>query len=1184
MSTELQQKWGDARKAAREVRLAHLDEVIEVAKMQAASEAFRSPRKQQAQESAFYLGDTWTSFWSDRIDRLRYDPYMFSVTSYYDRRYGRFVPVFQTEQELNILRMASRILANTNNYAQAFLANLTRYVVGTGFTYEPRTKRDPATRTSLDPSDYFADLCKDVWEDFQERNSWYGDDRPGLEEEFFQRWPVDGEAFLMLFCDPDTGLTTAREIEPEQVTQPPGGDYQTSAFGILNPKDDTQKPEAAWVFFTDHASDGSYYPFIATDPAHFAVEDNPYARLLHFRRNTPRTVKRGCPDFVFDTYDTFLAAAKLRRNLGQGAAVQAAYAIVREHEAIDAVDVSNMADALADFQRVNPLNGQLERFRRADSGTYDVPQGMKYVDPPSGKNSAGHIEILNSALLISAAAKWGSPPWMVGSKQETGGMTSGQNADIAQSPWIRAVESAQAALKQAFLKIYWQVIRFYVEAKGGVKGRSFEDIKRLVECHCEPRVAVVQRDKDKQAATDLALMQAKIKSPQQVRAELGIDSDEADEQIREWEEEHGPIDQPPGGNLGGPGPGKPGANGQQGPKPQQAAEEDDVIDLGTVQEGIDEDDLTLEADDVEEGYDPGEARDMRGRWTHGGDSHGRASGGAKQAGSAPTDRRPNPANPRLSHARAVLGHLKAWASSKVNHPQKGTPALNVWRAAKEDGMDKATFISVLKVLRAHGVIDLEVKDGIVTHIRPGKNHGTDLASLVGKTIGKAHESFDEARHPRGEHGRWARLQSKVERLRQELAAHNAAEPPDFHEEPPDHPGEFAEKPPEHPLHPDDDLTRDARPEEPSKEDFDGPDDFNAAHREWRDEHAAWEENYGKATAEYERAAQAHPNAVQAYQDRKAGHGERLKAWGKENERRERAHERLLDRWQARKERLEDKLDEAEQELDEAGPAKEGDDVQEAFEPSHFGGVSGHWIRFNGGRFFVSASGQIMTGDHKGKHIGEAGDRGAERHFHGERAKHHRKLEAVAREHRLLSVERSPVSHVRGHAKSEAYHRGEAERHEKLAQPSEVEKAFGHKFSESPFARMKAGTPPTAQAMPSAPKRSAKDVGDAPPPAPLPEALKAPRKTLDLGKKEPVGHGGPYPDYITQGRTREPEAPVRHEADPPRTEREWYERTYGKKAKEGAPSVVARMRSYAAQEDWDPSSAAWVELTRELAGA
>ncbi len=117
-----------------------------------------------------------------------------------------------------------------------------------------------------------------------------------------------------------------------------------------------------------------------------------------------------------------------------------------------------------------------------------------------------------------------------------------------------------------------------------------------------------------------------------------------------------------------------------------------------------------------------------------------------------------------------------------------------------------------------------------------------------------------------------RAKAKLDALRQKLADHLKAEPPEY--DPPDEPTP--------PKEPDD---------EPQPGDYDDPAEFEADRQAWEVEDAA----YRLALGEF-----------------KAAHA----AWEKEVERGEEKYARDFDRWEARKERLADRLDEKEQEYEE----------------------------------------------------------------------------------------------------------------------------------------------------------------------------------------------------------------------------------------------------------------------------
>ena len=94
-------------------------------------------------------GVSWgmQSAWNER----RSLPGLIATAS--DRRHGRNFPLFQTESELAILRMRSRIQAQTNAYAIGLVDGLTGYVIGGGYTYEAvarkRSEGKPSRKRSF---------------------------------------------------------------------------------------------------------------------------------------------------------------------------------------------------------------------------------------------------------------------------------------------------------------------------------------------------------------------------------------------------------------------------------------------------------------------------------------------------------------------------------------------------------------------------------------------------------------------------------------------------------------------------------------------------------------------------------------------------------------------------------------------------------------------------------------------------------------------------------------------------------------------------------------------------------------------------------------------------------------------------------------------------------------------------
>src|SRR5581483_3975379 len=167
-----------------------------------------------------------------------------------------------------------------------------------------------------------------IVEEFCEINAW-----SEWEQELFWRSREDGEYFLRYYPDDELQCLTVRSVEPEQVstTGIPGGANNEWSFGILTDPDDVQEIYAYNVLYlaepADHHND--------------VREEVPAEEMQHYKINVKRLIKRGLSDFSFSTYDALSSAERLRNNLAEGAAVQAALAFIRQHETATQAQIQN---------------------------------------------------------------------------------------------------------------------------------------------------------------------------------------------------------------------------------------------------------------------------------------------------------------------------------------------------------------------------------------------------------------------------------------------------------------------------------------------------------------------------------------------------------------------------------------------------------------------------------------------------------------------------------------------------------------------------------------------------------------------------------------------------------------------------------------------------------------------------
>jgi hypothetical protein len=472
----------------------------------------------------------WMGGYQDLIDRFRTaDNQVFNpISTAQDRRYGANWPFWKTWQDHARLRGSARILHGLNTQAQGAISGLTSYVIGDGHKYHAQAKKGE------DPPAALVGAVQDLIDEFGDRV-----EMPGLEQEIFERDRVDGESFPRFFDEPDEpGRLAVRIVDPSQVIQP-AGDLDEVSFGVLTRRDDVEGVVGYAVSYDGNSSD---------------FETVPAREMLHFKANVPRAVKRGLTDLCFDTYDALKTAGRLLQNMGEGGAIQAAIAMIRQHETALADAAQGFVDAQADYDAQNPFTGSTVATRQFTSGTIeDIPGGLSYVVPPWTQNVPGFVQ-LGGLLLRSVAVKWNAPEWLVSGDASNNNYAS---SITAESPFVKTCSRRQSFYRGRFVKIMWRVVRHWCAAHGGLYagGRkwTFEEIRRLIDIQAvSPDIQ--PRNTLQKAQEDSTYSQLGAKSVQTICGELGLDYEEQVQQIEEHQERTGGQGQAlgmPGGGMGG---------------------------------------------------------------------------------------------------------------------------------------------------------------------------------------------------------------------------------------------------------------------------------------------------------------------------------------------------------------------------------------------------------------------------------------------------------------------------------------------------------------------------------------------------------------------------------------------------------------------------------------------------------
>lgn len=454
--------------------------------------------------------DFWLTNYSNTLDRYRDGVgNVYPITQPSDRRYGSNFPFWVSESELALIRASSRMIVAMNPSAFGLLNGLTSYVVGKGFSYSVREK----DQSGIDPG--WIRKVQKVIDRFMEENSWQE-----MEQEAFSRSREDGDVFLRMFPQP-SGRMKIRTVEPEQIIQPPNSQFAEWSYGIQTDPDDVFNILAYHVHYLAPLGADSKNPELG--------EIVPSEQMVHIKCNVRRSIKRGLPDFSFETHEIFSQSGKLRRNLAEGGAVQAAIAAVRQHDTSTAGQVETFIQQAIDYSTMGN-SGRQSDFQRLEAGSFlDIPKGMNYITPPGSANAAGHLEIF-SMLLRSASARHNAPEWLCSGDASNNNYASSLTAE---SPFLRNCLRLQEFYRRPFLRVITAAVQNAIDA-----GELPERILHMVEIEATAP-SVETRDKTQEAAANQTYITNGVKSPQTVAQELGLDWETEKQKIQEYHEEMG---------------------------------------------------------------------------------------------------------------------------------------------------------------------------------------------------------------------------------------------------------------------------------------------------------------------------------------------------------------------------------------------------------------------------------------------------------------------------------------------------------------------------------------------------------------------------------------------------------------------------------------------------------------------
>ncbi len=471
------------------------------------------------------------------------------------------------DPELDRLRQESRVRAGMNSYAQGLLKNLTNSVIGKGYTYKAAGLSDdgkPLAEERLsDGGKQLVRSVQEVIDRFLKANHWNCSIDPRdttalaatREREAFRQVLVDGEAFVR-FHRADDGTVKVRLIDPARVRDGSGYTPQLGwSYGIrheMEPFEDVETPTRYAVFWPDASATGGI-----DGQDHGVWEEIPAEEVLHLKGpDTPGNVKRGRPLLTFDLGRALDRAAKLQTCASAGAAYRAAIAETWQYEQATQGQITSMAAALASRTHTDG-DGHTEQLERVRPGTVRRgPTGAELVQP-SADNTASYLSGVQGDLQ-QACAGAGVPSFAIGD------VSSGNysNYESASFPPVLNAVCEQEYYKAAFARAVWHAVMWAAEC-----GLLPKDVADKVTITVEAP-AVLHRNELEKAQEDHSLITDGVKDRQTAAAERGLDWKQVSANNTEYSKAQQALaPQPPPGEDGQPGKGKPPAGGGGGGKP-----------------------------------------------------------------------------------------------------------------------------------------------------------------------------------------------------------------------------------------------------------------------------------------------------------------------------------------------------------------------------------------------------------------------------------------------------------------------------------------------------------------------------------------------------------------------------------------------------------------------------------------
>ena len=376
-------------------------------------------------------------------------------------------------------------------------SKLISHIIGDGITYSAVER---PRRRGRRPSRALVDTVEDSLEFLtSDELKWYE-----YQVESLQRSITTGDVFRKIRTkESDREYLRFRFVEPYHI-RPPSDNQQAlreNPFGIIFDRDDDAEPEGYWVNGESRAI--------------------PVSQLQHCKSNVWSKFPRGVPLF-WQVYCHSVGVKETNHAMRELALVQSAYAVIRKHGEKSAASKIAQISAGVDKIKEDKNDGRPVPGLEVDT------KGYEWEFPNHSVDARGFVDVIKSDQnfigLVADMADYMS----------TGDSDQGARASliVAGDPFFHRIKRERRMFGPCDINLLWMG----VATLNGWSPERLNEVRSVINIKSKfPEIATM--NSEGKVNDVINLVSAGLSSKQQARGEVGIDHDEAVEQIAEERED-----------------------------------------------------------------------------------------------------------------------------------------------------------------------------------------------------------------------------------------------------------------------------------------------------------------------------------------------------------------------------------------------------------------------------------------------------------------------------------------------------------------------------------------------------------------------------------------------------------------------------------------------------------------------